>query len=142
MKVWPFKSRKPRSIGLQLLLAVNLLLSILLGGLLFWQYEEKMEQAVREKRSSLTDEAIAVHAAVAHLSEDHGASSVQRYIDTVCQQMRNAWSPHHHIVVNLAGTLLSDRHTQSGSCSQLVDIVKHLDRDGGTGEGDNECKQQ
>ncbi|QDT66627.1 PP2C family protein-serine/threonine phosphatase [Calycomorphotria hydatis] len=78
-----------------------------------------MEQAVRDKRSNLTDEAIAVHAAVAHLSGDHGTSSVQRYIDTVCQRMRNAWSPHHHIVVEFSDKLLSDSRSRSGTCLQL-----------------------
>ena len=83
MSSWPFTFQKPHSIGLQLLLTVNSLIGVLLCGLLYWQYDERMDQAVREKRSSLTDEAIAVHAAVAHLSADHGMTSVQRYIEEV-----------------------------------------------------------
>lgn len=123
---------------MQLLLAVNVFVSVLLCGLLFWQYEEKMERAVREKRASLTDEAIAVHAAIAHLYEDHGADSVQSYIDTVCREMRNTWSPHHHIVVEFGDIVHSDGASQSTSCFPFHEIdsmqrISDLDAEALTG---------
>lgn len=134
MQLLPIKSFWPQSIGSRLLVVVNSLLAITLCGLLMWQYEYQMEQAVREKRSSLTDEAIALHAAVAHLSIAHEASSIQRYIDTVCQQMRNAWSPHHHISIRFGDTQLSDTETHFGKCAQLagVDLRRQTFTAGGT----------
>ncbi|QDT66626.1 hypothetical protein V22_38970 [Calycomorphotria hydatis] len=40
VRAWPFAS-VPQSIRVQLLLTVNMLLSILLSGLLVWQYNRK-----------------------------------------------------------------------------------------------------
>lgn len=92
---------RPRTIRFQLLLAVNLSLGLAFIGLLILRYEREMSDEVREKQASLNDEAIAIHAAVRHLSRDHNSNAVQSYIDTVCRQMRQTTSPGHHIVVRL-----------------------------------------
>ena len=113
--------RQPRSIGYQVLVAVNLPIAILLCGLLVVQYHREMKQAVAEKRSSLNDEAIAVHAATSHLSNAHSNGAAQEYIDSVSKAMRAAWSPHHHIVVGLDGKELIDRHSKEESCQMLGD---------------------
>lgn len=97
---------RPRTIRFQLLLAVNLSLGLAFIGLLILRYEREMSDEVREKQASLNDEAIAIHAAVRHLSHDHNSKAVQSYIDTVCRQMRQTSSPGHHIVVRLNDDLL------------------------------------
>ncbi len=101
--------KRPRTIRFQLLLAVNVILGVALAGLLLWQYEREMEEAVMKKRSGLNDEAIAIHAAVRHLVQDHGTRDVQSYINDVCQQMWNSTSPGHHIVVRLKGKVLQTK---------------------------------
>lgn len=101
-----FAFHRPRTIRFQLLLAVNLLLGLAFIGLLILRYEREMSDEVREKQASLNDEAIAIHAAVRHLSRDHNSNAVQSYIDTVCRQMRQTSSPGHHIVVRLNDEVL------------------------------------
>jgi len=98
--------RRPQTIRFQLLLAVNLTLGAAFIGLLVLRYEREMQGEVREKQASLNDEAIAIHAAVSHLSRDHNAQAVQSYIDTVCRRMCEKGSPDHHIVVRLKDEVL------------------------------------
>lgn len=101
--------RRPQTIRFQLLLAVNLTLGAAFIGLLVLRYEREMQGEVREKQASLNDEAIAIHAAVSHLSRDHNLNAVQSYIDTVCRRMRESSSPGHHIVVRLNEQLLQSQ---------------------------------
>jgi len=95
-----------KSIRTQILLAVNLPLSVVLVGLLALQYDREMNEAVTLKQAGLDDQAIAVRAAATHLLQEHGAGDVQNYIDSVCTEMRNSWSPQHHISVRLGSGVL------------------------------------
>ena len=113
---------KSRSICLQLLLAINLFLGVILCALLVLQYESRMAEAMNDKHSSLNDEAIAIHAAVVHLSGEHGESGVQNYIDAVCTQMRAAWSKDHHIVVKIRNSVITDRYTELDHLGASVDF--------------------
>ena len=115
------EKRQPRSISSQVLLAVNLPIALMLCGLLVLQYHREMTQAVAEKRASLNDEAIAIHASVSHLANTHGDRAVQEYIDSVSERMRATWSPHHHIVVRVRKKLLVDRHSRAESCRMLIE---------------------
>lgn len=95
-----------KSIRTQILLAVNLPLSVVLVGLLALQYDREMTEAVTLKQAGLDDQAIAVRAAATHLLQEHGTGDVQNYIDSVCTEMRNSWSPKHHISVRLRSDVL------------------------------------
>lgn len=106
--------RRPQTIRFQLLLAVNLTLGAAFIGLLVLRYEREMNEEVREKQAGLNDEAIAIHAAVSHLSRDHNAQAVQSYIDTVCRRMCEKGAPDHHIVVRLKDeTLQAHGHLEA-----------------------------
>ncbi len=118
---WAF--RRPRTIRFQLLLAVNLSLGVAFIGLLILRYEREMSDEVREKQASLNDEAIAIHAAVRHLSRDHNSNAVQSYIDTVCRQMRQTTSPGHHIVVRLNEEVLQ-AHGHGEATSEKREAVE------------------
>lgn len=95
-----------KSIRTQILLAVNLPLSVVLVGLLALQYDQEMDEAVRLKQAGLDDQAIAVRAAATHLLREHSAGDVQNYIDSVCTEMRKSWSPQHQISVRLGNDVL------------------------------------
>ncbi len=105
MKNPPHQPRA-KSIRTQILLAVNLPLSVVLVGLLTLQYDREMNEAVTLKQAGLADQAIAVRAAATHLLQEHGAGDVQDYIDSVCTEMRNSWSPQHNISVRLGSDVL------------------------------------
>lgn len=80
---------------------VNLSLGITIVGLLGLRYEREMQRAVDEKQENLNDEAIAIHAAVRHLAQEHKLSAVQDYLNQVCFQMCETRSPEHRIVVRI-----------------------------------------
>lgn len=109
MTATPESQPLPRSIRFQLLAAVNLALGAAIVALLVVRYTNEMEDEVGKKHLGLNDEAAAVHAAATHLWEDHHADSVQLYIDTVCDRMRESDSPCHHIVVRLHDRVLQSR---------------------------------
>lgn len=117
------RTSSPRTIRFQLLLAVNLTLGLAFTGLLVLRYDREMAEAVTEKQSGLNDEAIAIHAAVSHLSQDHGGNAVQSYIDSVCRKMRESTSPGHHIFVQLKEQLLQ-AEAHSPAASQLFAEVE------------------
>lgn len=118
----PPSRKNLRTIRFQLLLAVNVTLGVALTGLLLWQYEREMEEVVTEKHSGLNDEAIAIHAAVRHLIQDHGTPDVQSYINCVCQQMRKSTSPEHHIIVRLNGKIIQTKPHSPKTAGILSEI--------------------
>ncbi|MAT15812.1 MAG: hypothetical protein CMJ46_11160 [Planctomyces sp.] len=113
---------RSRSISLHLIFSVNLVMGILLLGLLALQYERDMRHSVKEKQSSLRDEAVAIHAAIAHLADEHNLEAVQDYIDSVTHEMRGAWSPHHHIMINLKDVTLTRTCDNCEKCMCSVPI--------------------
>lgn len=98
-----FQALRRWPLGTHLLLAVNVPLGILLAALMVFEYRNEMSEAIREKESDLTDEAIAVHQGVAHLSYEHPRTtsirSTQDFIDRVCAEMQETRSPGHTILV-------------------------------------------
>ncbi|QDU82349.1 Phosphoserine phosphatase RsbU [Polystyrenella longa] len=122
MRYWRLICSTQRSISLHLLFTVNLVLGVLLCGLLTLQYERDMRHAVSEKRASLKDEAIAVHAAISHLTDEHNIVAVQNYIDTVTREMRSAWSPHHHITIDMKNVKLTGSSEQCDKCIRSLPV--------------------
>lgn len=116
-------SRCPRSIGTQLLFAVNLTLGLAIVGLLGLRYEREMQRALDEKQANLKDEAIAIHAAVRHLIQEHRLSAVQEYLNQVCHQMCESRSPAHHIVVRIGEHTLRTGQKNTSS-SQILAALK------------------
>ncbi len=114
---------KPRTIRFQLLLSVNITLSIALICLLILQYHREMQNATDQMRTGLNDESIAIQSAVSHLIEDHGHGDVQGYIDRVCSEMRKSASPGHQIIVSMHGTYLK----AGGSSPESESILSHYD---------------
>ena len=94
-----------RSIGTQLLFAVNTVCVLLAGVLLTVDYRHEVSRRVEQKRVALTEEAVALHAAVRGI-QHHGLDAIQQYVDGVCERMETAHSPGHHIVVRFGDYVL------------------------------------
>ncbi|MFI4848958.1 MAG: PP2C family protein-serine/threonine phosphatase [Gimesia chilikensis] len=119
-----FKNQ-PRTIRFQLLLSVNLTLSIALAGLLILQYHREIEHATAQMRTGLNDEAIAIQSAVSHLIQDHTDHQnrdVQSYINKVCSEMRKSASPGHRIIVSLNGKYIQTGGTTPDSKAILSEF--------------------
>lgn len=86
-------------LGLHLLWAVNVPLTVLLAVLMVFEYRDEMDQAILEKETGLADEAVAVHQAVAHLAHEHSVTSTKEFIERVCAKMQDTRSPGHAILV-------------------------------------------
>ncbi|MEZ6049622.1 MAG: SpoIIE family protein phosphatase [Planctomycetaceae bacterium] len=123
MNLKQYLDKGQRSISLHLIFSVNLVLGVLLLGLLAMQYERDMRHSINEKQTSLKDEAVAIHAAIVHLADEHDLESVQDYIDSVTHEMRGAWSPYHHIAIDLKDVKLtrSCENCEKCMCSVPVD---------------------
>jgi len=94
-----------RSIGTQLLVAVNTVCVVLAGVLLTFDYQHEVSRRIDQKRIALTEEAVALHAAVRGI-QHHGVDAIQQYVDGVCERMETAHSPGHHIVVRFGDYVL------------------------------------
>lgn len=94
-----------RSFRFQLLIAVNSAMALLLAVFLSVDYQREIVNRVSDKHVSLVEEAQTLLPATSHLRGE-GLDSVQRYIDDVCGQMREANSPGHHIVVCMDDVVL------------------------------------
>ncbi|MBA3312292.1 MAG: hypothetical protein H0T47_03225 [Planctomycetaceae bacterium] len=97
---------KPRTIRRQLLVAVNAVLGVMLGGLLFANYQRGIESAIDNRQETLVTEAVAIHRAVMHLGPEHGAPAVQSYLDAVCSGHGTNGRSWHHIVVERGTEIL------------------------------------
>ncbi len=94
-----------RSIGTQLLVAVNAVSVILAGILLTVDYRHEVSRRIEHRRVALSEEAVALHAAVRGI-QHHGLDAIQQYVDGVCERMETAHSPGHHIVVKFGDYVL------------------------------------
>lgn len=92
--------QKRRRVRTQLLVAVNVPLSLGLAVFLAWDYRREFVQAAEIKHSNLANEAVAIHRAIAHLLAERDEEGVQAYIDSVCHRMRAGGSEHHTIIVD------------------------------------------
>ena len=114
--------RQPRTIRLQLLLAINITLGIIL--LIFFSLDARRELADRlgEKHLSMQGEAKTLLPAVMALYPQ-GLEVVQEHIDIVCGRMQDAESPGHHIAVRIDGTVLQAR-THHRASSRMLDAMQ------------------
>jgi len=94
-----------RSIGTQLLVAVNTVCILLASILLTVDYQHEVSRRIRQKHIALTEEAVALHAAVRGV-QHHGLEAIQQYVDGVCERMETTHSPGHHIVVQFGDYVL------------------------------------
>lgn len=106
----PAARRSRTTIGFQLILSVNLVMSVLVIFFLAYDVRRDFDGRLQEKCVALEDEAKTLLPAVSQLKQ-HGRDDVQNYIDTVCGQMLEEHSPGHHIVVEFDGqTLQASAH--------------------------------
>ena len=107
-----------RTIRLQLLVAVNLVVgTALLAGLVL-DYRHELADRLQEKHAALQEEAAVMLPAIQVLRQQD-AGAVQDYIDRVCARMQDELSPGHHIVVELEGTILQARAHHRASPAML-----------------------
>jgi phosphoserine phosphatase RsbU/P len=104
----PSARRKPISIRIKLLLAVNSVLISTMAVLLLIDYRQGLSERMQDKQVALSEEADVLLPAVIALRH-HGLADVQAYIDLACAQMRDTTSPGHHIAVELDGEVLQAR---------------------------------
>lgn len=93
------------SLRTQLLLMINVPLSLLVVLFLIYDSRQEMAERMREKRIALEEEAKTILPAVLQV-QHHGVENVQSYIDTVCARMRDDDSPGHHIAIALPEQVL------------------------------------
>lgn len=96
---------KPRTIGFQLLLVVNAVMTVLVVVLLAFDYQLELNRRISDGRVALAEEAKTILPAVIHLGH-HGQDAVQEFLDTVCGQMQDEDSPGHHIAVQFGDVVL------------------------------------
>lgn len=110
------------SLRVQLLLAINLPLIVLVAIVLMYDFRQETAERVREKRISLEEEAKTMLPAIEQM-QHHGKARIQDYIDTVCERMQDADSPGHHIVVALPDHVLQAEFHQPAS-PHLFDAIR------------------
>lgn len=97
--------KSPRTIRFQLFVAVNAAIAMLFVVFLAFDYRREIAERVAEKHVALEEEAKTLLPAVSRI-RPQGIQAVQAYVDEVCGQMQEAFSPGHHIAVLLGGTSL------------------------------------
>jgi sigma-B regulation protein RsbU (phosphoserine phosphatase) len=112
-----------RSIRSVLLVAVNLPLVALVGMFLVYDYQREMIERMENKRIALEEEAKTLLPAALELRQ-RGTSILQRYIDTVCAEMRTTDSPGHHIAVRLPDITLQAAPHQRASPEMLTALKR------------------
>jgi phosphoserine phosphatase RsbU/P len=100
--------RRPISIRLKLLLAVNSVLISTTAILLLIDYQQGLSERMLDKQVALSEEADVLLPAILALRH-HGPNDVQLYIDRACERMQDATSPGHHIAVEMNGEALQAR---------------------------------
>jgi phosphoserine phosphatase RsbU/P len=124
--------RKPISIRLKLLLAVNAVLISATAVLLLIDYQQGLSERMRNKQVALSEEADVLLPAIDALRH-HGTIDVQAYIDRACARMRDATSPGHHIAVELGSESLQAR-THSRDSPAFIEAMRR-----GAGSADHQA---
>lgn len=102
--------RAPKSIGFQLLLAVNSVCAVLIALFLGYDYNRQLDERIGEKRGDLSEEARTLLPAVLRI-QHHGTTALQEFLDEVCGSMRENESPGHHLAVRFpTGILQAQSH--------------------------------
>lgn len=101
----PKRRTERKTIGFQLLVAVNSTLAVVLALFLVYDYRREFADRLNEKHIALEEEAKTLLPAVMQMRH-HGVTEIQRFIDDVCALMHDNESPGHHIVVRLDGEIV------------------------------------
>lgn len=101
----PERKGPARTIGMQLLLWVNVSWIIIAATFLAYDYRRDLNERLQEKHIALHEEAKTLMPAVLQVRR-YGPDEIQAYIDAVCGQMRDSQSPGHHIVVEADGKVV------------------------------------
>ncbi|MBL4698461.1 MAG: SpoIIE family protein phosphatase [Phycisphaerales bacterium] len=115
----------------QLLVTVNLFVTILLPGYLYIDFQRSVQSQLYEKIISLGDEARTIQAAIQELNKV-GSDAVQRHINTICATMNAGDSPGHTIEVVVDGKKFVSEatehlHDHSSPWSELVSGSSNTD---------------
>ncbi len=97
--------RQHLTVRTQLLLAVNLPLTLLLAVFLVYDYRREIYERLEYKSIALEEEAKTLLPAVRQFHRGD-VSGIQRFIDNVCGQMKTTDSPGHHIAVQLPSRII------------------------------------
>ncbi len=111
---------------MQLLLAVNVPIAVLVTVFLALDFRREMSHRVAEKRIALDEEAKTMLPAVLQMRR-HGNNQVQRYIDSVCGRMQDSESPGHHIAVVLPGAELQAEAHHRASPEMMYAVQRAAD---------------
>lgn len=111
----------PRSVGVRVALAVNLLVIVCGMGFLIVDYQQESRQRLADKALALREEAMTIHQGISGLSRK-SVEDQQRFINAVCRRMSDDESPGHHIVVEIDGKALQSQahHRDSEQALQAV----------------------
>ena len=112
---------RPLTIGFQLLLVVNAVMTVLVVVLLAYDYQRELSKRIATRYVSLADEAKTLLPGVVRLRH-HGLNAVQDYLDAVCGQMQDQDSPGHHIVVQLGDVVLQAHAHNRASAERFAAI--------------------
>ncbi|MHC4223971.1 MAG: PP2C family protein-serine/threonine phosphatase [Planctomycetota bacterium] len=118
--------RKPRSLRVQLLLWVDLVVGLGLFVLIALDYSQELDERISEKRVALEEEAQTLLPAVAGLHA-LGPDAVQSHVDDVCGRMRETSSPGHHIAVRVGEKVLQARAHHRASSEHFDAMVRAAD---------------
>lgn len=108
----------PRSVGVRVAVAVNLLVVACGIGFLVFDYQQESRQRLTDKALALREQAMTLHQAVSGLNRK-SVDDQQRFIDAVCGRMSDDESPGHHIVVEVNGKTLQSQAHHRNSEEQL-----------------------
>ncbi len=108
--------RRPRTtIRFQLLVAVNATAAFLVAVFLTYDFQRELGERLKDTSNALEEEAKTLLLGVLQMNDSQNGN-VQEYIDAVCQRMREAQSPGHHIAVQSAGgTIQASAHHRASS---------------------------
>jgi len=98
------RRRPPRTIRRQLLVGVNLVMSILLTTAIALDYQRELTHRIAERRIALEEEAKTIAAALPGMSH-HGPNAIQEFLNAVCGSLSESESPGHHLIVQWEGSV-------------------------------------
>ncbi len=108
-----------RTLTGKLLIVVNLVLVVVLGLFLVWDYYVSRHMLLEEKKIALEEEAKVLLPSAVRLREQ-GLGAVQDYIDEVCGAMQETTSPGHHIAVRMGDEVLQAEAHHRASPAMFV----------------------
>jgi phosphoserine phosphatase RsbU/P len=119
-----------RTLARRLLIEVNLVLVVVLGLFVVWDYFASRASLFEEKRLALQEEARGLLISILRLRQQ-GPEHVQIFMDEVCKAMQDATSPGHHIAAVLGEDILQAKVHGRASQRMLTAMKKALETPSG-----------